>query len=93
MNNTEPTQSTQDAIDALDEVADSAHLRSDADIERLINETEETMQALMAELKKRQESAQHKNIDCLDEHLENADTSFKALRNFIAMALKEIRGS
>lgn len=47
----------------------------------------------MQELKKRQEDGQHKNIDDLDVHLENADTSFKALRNFIAMALKEIRGS
>lgn len=88
----QPTQSTQAAITALDQVADELHLRSDEEIEHLINETEEALQALMQELKKRQQSGQHKSIDYLEAHLENADTSFKALRNFIAMALKEIRG-
>lgn len=89
----QPPQSTQAAITALDQVAGGLHLRSDEEIEQLINETEEALQALMQELKNRQQSGQHKNIDHLEAHLENADTSFKALRNFIAMALKEIRGS
>lgn len=90
MNNTQP--STQDAIDNLDEVENTMHLRSDAEIERLINETEDTLQALMQELKRRQHEGQRKNINELDEYLENADTSLQALRKFIAMALKEIRG-
>lgn len=85
-------QSTANQINALDEIADNVAIKSDEEIGRLIQETEETLTALMNELKKRQESEMHKAIDNLDEHMANADTSFKALRDFIAMALHELRG-
>lgn len=87
----EHSDTTQKAIKALDKISGSAHLKTDDEINHLIQETEETLNTLMAELKRRQEDAQHKDIDNLEDHLAQADVSFKALRNFIALALKEIR--
>lgn len=86
-------KNTVSQISTLDEIADNVAIKSDVEIERLILETEETLAALMSELKRRQVDQQHKDIDNLEEHLSNADTSFKALREFISMALKEIRGN
>lgn len=83
---------TNKDISALDKIAENVSLKSDAEIDQLISETEQTLHALMGELKKRQADQQHKDIDNLEEYLDEADTSFKALRKFIAMALKEIRG-
>lgn len=88
---TDHSDMTKSAIDALDKIADNAHLKTDEEIDRLIKETEETLTALMGELKRRQADTQHKDIDNLEDHLAQADVSFKALRNFIALALKEIR--
>lgn len=87
----EMNPNTVEQISTLDEIADNVAIKSDAEIEHLITETEETLSALMNELKRRQEDKRHKDIDNLEEHLNNANTSFKALRDFIAMALKEIR--
>lgn len=83
---------TNEQVDTLNEIEHNVSLKTDAEIELLIKETEETLQSLMTELKKRQEDVQHKDIDDLENHLEHADISFKAIKNFIAMALKEIRG-
>lgn len=83
---------TNKAISALDKITENVGLKSDEEINRLISETEQTLHALIGELKKRHADMQHKDIDNLEEHLDEANTSFKALRKFIAMALKEIRG-
>lgn len=85
-------ESTVNQIHALDEIADKVAIKSDAEIERLITETEETLSALMDELKRRQMDKQHKDIDNLEAHLHNAHINFKALREFMMMALKEIGG-
>lgn len=84
-------ESTNVQIDTLNEIESNVSVKSDAEIALLIEETEDTLAALMNELKRRQADAQHKDIDNLDDHLKNADTSFKALKEFIAMALKELR--
>lgn len=84
-------ESTHTQIDALNEIESNVAMKSNEEIEQLIGETEDTLQALMSELKKRQENKMHKDIDNLDEYLEQADTSFKSLKDFIVMALKEIR--
>lgn len=86
-------ENTNKHVDALNEIESNVGMKSIEEIELLIKETEETLSALMNELTRRQHDAQHKDIEYLEKHLENADTSFKALKNFIAMALKELRGS
>lgn len=85
-------ENTNEQIDVLNEIESNVAMKSNEEIARLIKETEETLQALMGELKSRQNDGLHKDIDNLEAYLQDADTSFKSLKNFIAMALKEIRG-
>ncbi|WP_296403126.1 hypothetical protein [Psychrobacter sp.] len=85
-------KSTVDQIHILDDISENVSLKSNEDIDKLIKETEETLTSLMGELKRRQQDDMHKEIDHLEEYMEEADTSFKNLRKFIAMALAEIRG-
>lgn len=79
-------------VDMLNDIEISVAGKTEEELELLVTETEETLQTLMNELKRRRHKALHKDVDNLDEYLEQADTSFKSLKNFIAMALKEIRG-
>lgn len=88
----ETPENTTEQIDVLNKIESNVAMKSNDEIELLIKETEDTLQALMSELKRRQNDELHKDIDNLEEHLKNADTSFKSLKDFIAMALKEIRG-
>lgn len=83
---------TDQQINSLNAIEHSVSMKTNEEIEILIEETEETLQVLMDELKKRRDKRLHKDIDNLDEHLKNADISFKSLKDFIAMALKEMRG-
>lgn len=85
-------KSTTEQISTLDSIAENVAIKSSEEINQLIKETEETLSALMEELKRRQQDNMHKEIDHLEEYMEEADTSFKNLRKFIAMALAEIRG-
>ncbi|WP_434353334.1 hypothetical protein VH441_09085 [Psychrobacter sp. HD31] len=82
---------TVSQINTLDEIADNVAIKSDDEINRLIEETEETLTALMDELKSRQANKMHNAIDNLDAHMTEADSSFKALRSFVNMALQELR--
>lgn len=88
----ETPENTTEQIDVLNKIESNVAMKSNDEIELLIKETEDTLQALMSELKRRQNDELHKDIDNLEEYLKNADTSFKSLKDFIAMALKEIRG-
>lgn len=91
MSNDDVHNTSNKAIKAMNKMVNSLHLQSDEDIETLVAKTETALKALMDELKRRQDDEQHRNIDYLDEHLENADTSFKSLRRFIAMAMNELK--
>lgn len=88
----ETPENATNPIDVLNEIESNIAMKSNDEIEWLIKETEETLQALMNELKNRKNKGLHKDIDNLEEYLNNADTSFKSLKDFIAMALKEIKG-
>lgn len=82
---------TSTYINCLNDIENAVSNMSTDELETLATETQETLDALMNELKKRQAEKQHSEIDNLEEHLQNADISFKSLKDFIAMALKEIR--
>lgn len=84
-------ENTDKQIDTLNEIESNVSMKTNEEIELLIKETEETLQTLMNELKKRQNKGLHKDIDNLEEHMNNANTSFKSLKDFIAMVLKEIK--
>ncbi|WP_019672411.1 hypothetical protein [Psychrobacter lutiphocae] len=84
-------KNTVKQLNTLDDIAGNVAIKSNEEINKLIKETEETLAALMAELKRRQTDQMHDEIEHLDEYLEEADVSFKNLRKFIAMALAEIR--
>lgn len=89
---TEINKSIVEQIKVLDNISDNVSLKSNEDIDELIKETQDTLSALMNELKRRQQDGIHKDIENLDVYMEEADTSFANLRKFIAMALKELRG-
>lgn len=88
----EQIERVEDEIDALDHIAEYASLRTNDEIHSLIQETEQTLNSLVSELRRRQLEAQHRDIDHLEEHLAHAESNFAALKNFVALALKEIRG-
>ncbi|SUD91723.1 hypothetical protein [Psychrobacter phenylpyruvicus] len=84
-------KNTVEQINTLDKISSNVELKSNEEINRLITETEETLSALMGELKRRQEDKMHHEIENLDVYMQEADISFKNLRKFIAMALAELR--
>lgn len=88
---TSDNTSNSSEIEKLNEIESNVSMRTDEEIEILIKQTEEKLQTLMGELKNRQRQGRHQDIDNLEEHLHNADTSFKSLKAFIAMALREIK--
>lgn len=61
-------------------------------LSRLVEDTETTLTSLKAELKRREEAAQHREIDRLDEHLEVAQLSLAKVKAFFELMLKEVRG-
>lgn len=84
--------STSKYISCLNDIENTVSAMSSDELETLASETQETLEALMGELNKRRAKKMHGDIDNLEEHLKSADTSFKSLKDFIAMALREIRG-
>ncbi|PIE40988.1 MAG: hypothetical protein CSA49_05665 [Gammaproteobacteria bacterium] len=78
------------ATKVMNKMVKKIHLQSKEEVEALVAQTEATLNALIAELKRRNEDEQHQSIEDLDIHLQEADTSFKRLRHFIAMALDQI---
>lgn len=89
---TETDKSTVEQIKVLDNILENVSLKSNEDINALIKETQDTLSALMDELKRRQQDGLHKDIENLDVYMEEVDSSFANLRKFIEMALKELRG-
>jgi hypothetical protein len=72
---------------------DPLKMSSTAALTKLMEETEATLSSLRAELKLREESAQHREIDRLEEHMANAQVSLKSIKEFFELVLKEIRGN
>ncbi len=64
---------------------------SDTSIRKIIAETESTLSELKAELKRREEAAQHIQIQNLEEHMSEAEFSLKGIKNFIAFLIRECR--
>ncbi|MGF1474769.1 MAG: hypothetical protein ACFB6S_04310 [Geminicoccaceae bacterium] len=58
------------------------HLRS------LIDQTEGTLSELKGELDRRDELAQHQEIDKLETHMKNAELSLQTIRDFLAYLLE-----
>ncbi|MEZ5936471.1 MAG: hypothetical protein R3F54_32160 [Alphaproteobacteria bacterium] len=57
----------------------------------LIDETESTLKELRAELERREELAQEREIANLENHMKSAELSLKSIRDFIAYLLDDIR--
>lgn len=64
---------------------------STAALSRLVDDTEATLGQLKAELKRREEAAQHREIDRLDEHLADAHVSLSKIKEFFDYVLKELK--
>ncbi len=91
MATTQPPKSMPEkATKVMNKMVKKIHLQSKEEVEALVAQTEMTLNALIAELKRRNEDEQHQDIENLEEHLREADTSFKNLRHFITMALEKI---
>ncbi len=61
------------------------------DLTNLIAETEETLGELKAELERREESAQEREIANLDNHFKSAELSLKSIREFLAFLLDDVK--
>lgn len=61
-------------------------------LRRLIAETEDTLAELKSEMDRRDEAAQHREIDRLDEHMKNAELSLATIRDFFRYLVGEVRG-
>lgn len=57
----------------------------------LIKETEDTLQELKQELQRREEMAQHRELENIDSHIRSAELSIKSLRDFVAYLLADLR--
>lgn len=61
-------------------------------LRRLIDETETTLGELRSEIDRRDEAAQHREIDRLEEHMKNAELSLETIRDFFRHLVEEMRG-
>ncbi len=57
----------------------------------LIKDTEEALQELKKELQRREEMAQHRELENIDSHIRSAELSIKSLRDFVAYLLADLR--
>jgi len=61
-------------------------------LRKLVDETEATLASLKAELERRDEAAQEREIANLDNHMKSAELSLKSIRDFLAYIKEEISG-
>lgn len=61
------------------------------DLQDLIQETEGTLSELKAELERREESAQEREIANLENHFKSAELSLKTIREFLAFLLDDVK--
>jgi small-conductance mechanosensitive channel len=58
----------------------------------LIDETEDRLHELKAELRRREEARQHQAIDNLEDYLEAASLRLSPLKDLISVIIDELRG-
>ncbi|MEL6479546.1 MAG: hypothetical protein AAFR17_19645, partial [Pseudomonadota bacterium] len=63
---------------------------STENLRKLIGSTEETLAELKDELDRREEQAQHDEIDNLEHHMQNAELSLQSIRDFFAMLVADL---
>ncbi|SDE28771.1 hypothetical protein SAMN05421538_105157 [Paracoccus isoporae] len=59
----------------------------------LIGETEQTLSELKQEMERRDEAAQHRELDRLEEHLDHAENGLRTVRDFFRLLTAELRKS
>ena len=64
---------------------------STENLRNLIGSTEETLAELKDELDRREEEAQHDEIEDLEKHMENAELSLQTIRDFFALLIADLR--
>lgn len=64
---------------------------STAELRRLIDETEQSLQELREELQLRQEDKQHQEVERLDEYMKHAELSLTSIRDFVTNLVSEMR--
>lgn len=64
---------------------------TNASLHALIDETESTLRDLRAELERREEAAQDREIANLDNHMKSAELSLKTIREFIAYLVEDLK--
>lgn len=62
-------------------------------LEQMIGETETSLTDLKAELTRRDQAAQHREIDHLEEHMNSAETGLRSVRDFFRLLTAELRKS
>jgi len=58
-------------------------------LNKLITDTQHTLDELRDEVSRREEAQQNREIDGLDVHMETAELSLAKIREFVAMLLSE----
>lgn len=76
-----------------DEMPGDGKLReaSLAELEQIVSETREMLEAIKGELDYRKQRHQHIEIDRLETHLAEARPNWSEVRNFFDLVLKELR--
>lgn len=60
-------------------------------LRKLVDETEQHLDELKAELDRREDQGRHQEIDKLEGHLKNAELSLQTIKDFLSDVLKELR--
>lgn len=61
------------------------------ELEKLIDETEQSVSALREEIERRRKKRQHLEIDHLEDHLQNAKGKWSELKRFFEFVLSDLR--
>ena len=62
-------------------------------VRKLLHETEATLTELKDELARRQLLKANEEISHIDEHIDNAESSLKSIRDFLAYLTKDLIGN
>ncbi len=64
-------------------------LLSKAKLSDLIDETESTLADLKAEMSRREQAAQHEEIDHLEEHIASVESGLRTIRDFFRLLVAD----
>jgi len=68
------------------------HALSTQNLRQLIDETERSLGELNAELDRREQVAQAREIENLETHMKSAELSLQTIRDFVAELVADLRG-